>query len=55
MSEELKRLMIKVNNAKGASMFNAKEAVHSALDDLMRYLMQQEQRIQRLERLAGPK
>lgn len=55
MSEELKRLMQKVAVAKGASMFNAKEAVYSATDDLLRLLMTYEARINSLEKSRGQK
>lgn len=49
MSEELKRLMQKIYVAKGASMFQAKDAAFGAIEELVRLLMQYEARIAKLE------
>ncbi len=53
MSEELKRLMQKIHVAKGASMFQAKDAAFGAIDEMLRLLMVYEARIAKLE--AGRK
>lgn len=53
MSEELKRLMMKIEHAKSASMFEAKAAAFSAIAQLVRLLAEYEKRIIALEASRG--